>query len=82
MTRSLVLALVLALALAAGPAAAGEAMDCYNDKVDDAERYTSATPDVLRVSDAEIEQMLADIRAHEQRTSMLARADAEKTASD
>ena len=34
----------LILALAAGTAAAGE-MDCYNDDIDDAMRYTRAEPD-------------------------------------
>lgn len=57
----------LILALAAGTVTAGE-MDCYNDDVDDAVRYTRADPDALRVSDAEIATMLARIRASESRT--------------
>ena len=75
-------ALALALAVAAGPAAAGEDMDCYNDKVDADSRYTSNTPEELRITDAEIDKMLADIRAHEQRAAMLAQADADKSAAD
>ena len=84
MTRSTAIApaLAVALVLAAGPVAAGEDMDCYNDKVDPENRYTSNTPDELRVTDADIEKMLADIRAHEMRASMLAQSDADKTASD
>ena len=64
----------LILALAAGTAAAGE-MDCYNDDIDDAMRYTRAEPDVLRVSDAEIAAMLARIRASESRAVALDDAD-------
>ena len=64
------------MALAATQAGAGELMDCYNDKVDADSRYTSVTPEVLQVTDADIEKMLAEIRAHEQRASMLARSDA------
>jgi len=78
MVRSIALALVIA----AGPAAAGEHMDCYNDPIDPDNRYTSATPEALRVTDADIERMLAEIRAHEQRASMLAQADAERNASE
>ncbi|MDX1431828.1 MAG: hypothetical protein R3286_05205 [Gammaproteobacteria bacterium] len=82
MIRSTACATALALAFAAGAAAAGEDMDCYNDKVDADSRYTSNTPEVLRITEADIEKMLADIRAHEQRTRLLAQADADKSSAD
>lgn len=74
--------IAFALLLAAGAANAGEHEDCYNDTVDADSRYTSTAPEVLQVTDADIAKMLADIRADEQRASMLARAEAEKTDSD
>ena len=71
-----------ALALVAGSAAAGEPMDCYNDEFDTDPRYTSVEPDVLRVTDAEIAQMLLRIREHEERAAMLASLDKESATSD
>lgn len=58
---------VLALALVAGTAMAGELTDCFNDETDPDTRYTSTEPEILRVTDADIEKMLERIRAHEQR---------------
>ena len=86
MNRSIAMAamassLLLTLTFAAAPAGAGEAEDCYNDKVDADSRYTRAAPEELQVTEADIEKMLADIRAHELRASMLARAGAGETAS-
>lgn len=72
----------IALALIAGSAAAGEPMDCFNDEVDPDARYTSTTPEVLRVTDAEIAQMLLRIREHEERAAMLASLDKGPGASD
>lgn len=57
----------IALALLAGPVLAGEQMDCFNDEVDESPRYTSAQPEVLRVTDADIEDMLRRVREHESR---------------
>lgn len=82
MIRSTACATALALAFAAGAAAAGEDMDCYNDKVDADSRYTSNMPEELRITDADLEKMLADIRAHEQRARLLAQADADKSSAD
>ena len=57
--------IAFALALAAGTASAGEPLDCYNDELDSDTRYTSATPEVLRVTDADMAMLLERIRAHE-----------------
>lgn len=72
----------ITLTLVAGAAAAGEPMDCYNDEVDPGVRYTSAAPEALRVTDAEIAQMLLRIREHEGRAAMLVSLDRETAASD
>jgi hypothetical protein len=57
----------IALALVAGSATAGETMDCFNDETDAGVRYTSAEPEALRVTDADIEKMLRRIRENERR---------------
>jgi hypothetical protein len=54
-----------ALALVAGTASAGEPMDCYNDERDSDTRYSRATPEVLRVTDADMAKLLERIQAHE-----------------
>jgi hypothetical protein len=64
MTRSI----ALALALVAGTATAGELMDCYNDETDPGARYTGTESEVLRVTDADISDMLRRIREHENRS--------------
>lgn len=56
-----------ALTLLAGSVAAGEPADCFNDEVDYDPRYSSAQPEVLRVTDAEIASMLRRIRESERR---------------
>jgi hypothetical protein len=68
-------AIGIALTLLAGSATAGEPMDCYNDEVDPDVRYTSTEPDVLRVSDADIADMLARIRESESRPVIVAERD-------
>lgn len=55
----------IVLALIAGPAAAGELTDCYNDETDTDLRYTSVEPEVLRVTDADMVEMLTHIRENE-----------------
>lgn len=57
----------IALAFVAGSATAGEAMDCFNDETDADVRYTSAEPEALRVTDADIDEMLRRIRENESR---------------
>jgi hypothetical protein len=57
--------IAVALAFLAGAASAGEAMDCYNDEFDADTRLTRTTPDVLRVSDADLVALRERIRAHE-----------------
>lgn len=57
--------IAVALLLAAGPAVAGEPMDCFNDEADAEPRYTSTQPEVLRVTDADIAAMLMRIRESE-----------------
>jgi hypothetical protein len=57
--------IAVALAFVAGAASAGEPMDCYNDEFDTDARFTSTTPDVLRVTDADMVALLERIRAHE-----------------
>lgn len=58
----------IVLALVVGNATAGEIMDCYNDEIDADARYTSAAPEVLRVTDADVAQMLIRIREDEKRS--------------
>lgn len=58
-------AMALALILVAGPAAADEPMDCFNDDTDAQLRYTSVQPEVLQITDADIAAMLARIRESE-----------------
>ena len=55
------------LALVAGYATAAEPMDCYNDESEPGVRYTSTEPELLRVSDADISDMLARMREGESR---------------
>ena len=55
----------IALAFVAGSAAAGETMDCFNDEADADVRYTSAEPEALRITDADVEKMLRGIRENE-----------------
>lgn len=55
----------LALTLLAGSVAAGELTDCFNDEIDLDARLTSAEPEVLRVTDADIGEMLRRIREAE-----------------
>jgi len=57
--------MALSLLIAAGPVAADEPMDCYNDEADAALRYTSVQPEVLQITDADIAAMLARIRESE-----------------
>ena len=57
----------LTLTLLAGSVAAGEPVDCFNDAIDYDPRYTSAQPEALRVTDADIEAMLRRIRESESR---------------
>lgn len=56
-----------ALTLLAGSVTAGEPVDCFNDEIDYDPRYTSVQPEVLRVTEADIEAMLRRIREHESR---------------
>lgn len=63
------------LALVAGPAAAGEIMDCYNDEIDTDARYTSVEPEVLRVTDTDMAEMLTRIREDERRSVAAAEAE-------
>ena len=56
-----------ALVLLAGSAAAGEPLDCFNDEIDSDPRHTSTQPEALRVTDADIENMLRRIRENERR---------------
>ncbi|NIM73412.1 MAG: hypothetical protein GTO67_13910 [Gammaproteobacteria bacterium] len=65
----------IALALLAGPATAGEIMDCFNDELDADSRYTRTEPEVLRITDADISALLERIRSHESRA--VANAEAE-----
>lgn len=55
----------IALALMAGYATAAEPMDCYNDETGSGTRYTSAEPEILRVTDADISAMLTRMREGE-----------------
>ena len=56
------------LALMAGSATADEPMDCFNDESDIGTRYTRTEPEVLRVTDADIAQMLTRVRESESRS--------------
>jgi len=58
-------AVAMTLALAAGHASAAEPMDCYNDEAAPDLRYTSMEPEVLRVTDADISDMLTRMRESE-----------------
>jgi hypothetical protein len=58
----------IALALIAGSATAGEPMECYNDETNSGTRYTSIEPEVLRITDADMSDMLTRIREHESRS--------------
>lgn len=68
-------AIGIALTLIAGSAAAGEPMDCYNDEADPGVRYTSTEPEVLRVTDADISDMLTRMRESENRSIAIAERD-------
>lgn len=77
-----------ALTLLAGSVAAGEPADCFNDEIDYDPRYTSAQPEVLRVTDADIEAVLRRIRESERQavaegdTSLRISLKSDATASD
>jgi len=58
----------LTFMLFAGSAAAEQPMDCFNDEQDSTERYTSVEPEVLRITDADIANLLARLRAQESRS--------------
>ena len=60
--------MAIALALAAGTATAGEPMDCFNDETDSGTRYTSKEPEVLRITAADLSDMLTRIRESESHT--------------
>ena len=78
------------LALVFGSATAGEPADCYNDETDSGTRYTSIEPEILRITDADMSDMLTRIREHESRSiasaerdpAMLARLSSETPVSD
>ncbi len=80
----------IALALVFGSATAGEPADCYNDETDSGTRYTSIEPEVLRITDADMSDMLTRIREHESRSiasaernpTMLVRLSSETPVSD
>ncbi len=80
----------IALALVFGSATAGEPADCYNDETDSGTRYTSIEPEILRITDADMSDMLARLREHESRSiasaerdpAMLARLSSETPVSD
>ncbi len=63
------------LALVFGSATAGEPADCYNDETDSDTRYTSIEPDVLRITDADVSDVLTRIREHESRSIVSAERD-------
>jgi len=68
-------AISIALALVFGSATAGEPADCYNDETDSGTRYTSIEPEVLRITDADMSDMLTRIREHESRSIASAERD-------
>ncbi len=78
------------LALVFGSATAGEPADCYNDETDSGTRYTSIEPEILRITDADMSDMLTRIREHESRSiasaerdpAMLVRLSSETPVSD
>ncbi len=78
------------LALVFGSATAGEPADCYNDETDSGTRYTSIEPEILRITDADMSDMLTRIREHESRSiagverdpTMLVRLSSETSVSD
>ncbi len=80
----------IALALVFGSATAGEPSDCYNDETDSGTRYTSTEPEVLRITDADVSDILTRIRKHESRSiasaerdpAMLVRLSSETSVSD
>ena len=59
--------IAIALTLIAGSAAADEPMDCFNDESDIGTRYTRTEAEVLRVTDADIAEMLTRVRENESR---------------
>ncbi len=63
------------LALVFGSATAGEPADCYNDETDSGTRYTSIEPEILRITDADMSDMLTRIREHESRSIASAERD-------
>ncbi len=63
------------LALVFGSATAGEPADCYNDETDSGTRYTSIEPEILRITDADMSDMLTRIRDHESRAIASAERD-------
>ncbi len=60
--------MAIVVALVAGSAAADEPMDCFNDETDVDTRYTRTEPEVLRVTDADIAEMLTRVRENESRS--------------
>ncbi len=80
----------IVLALIFGSATAGEPADCYNDEIDSGTRYTSTEPEVLRITDADVSDILTRIRKHESRSiasaerhpAMLVRLSSETSVSD
>jgi len=63
------------LALVFGSATAGEPADCYNDETDSGTRYTSIEPEILRITDADMSDMLTRIREYESRSIASAERD-------
>ena len=63
------------LALVFGSATASEPADCYNDETDSGTRYTSIEPEILRITDADMSDMLTRIREHESRSIASAERD-------
>jgi len=61
-------AIGIILALAAGHATAAQPMDCYNDEAAPDLHYTSMEPEVLRVTDADISDMLTRMRESERQS--------------
>jgi hypothetical protein len=63
------------LALVFGSATAGEPADCYNYETDSGTRYASIEPEILRITDADLSDMLTRIREHENRSIASAERD-------
>ena len=59
--------IAIALTLIAGSAAADEPMDCFNDESNIGTHYTRTESEVLRVTDADIAEMLTRVRENESR---------------